>query len=49
MRNFVTHEYHNVEPDIVRETLQTSIPELVEALGEEPERRLDMRGPGTGP
>ena len=48
MRNFVTHEYHNVEPDIVWETLQTSIPELVEALGEEPERRLKTRDSGTG-
>ena len=44
-----THEYHNVEPDIVWETLQTSIPALVEALGEEPERRLGTRDSGTNP
>ncbi|WP_420444282.1 DUF86 domain-containing protein [Candidatus Poriferisodalis sp.] len=38
MRNFIAHEYHNIEPEIVWETLRTSIPELVRSLGEEPVR-----------
>ncbi len=46
MRNLTMHEYHRVEPEIVWDTLVTSIPDLVRALGQDPGRHRPARGPG---
>ena len=44
MRNLVAHEYHNIDPEIVWNTLQTDIPDLMRALGVEPDTGIDPSG-----
>ncbi len=48
MRNLVAHEYHNIDPEIVWNTLETDIPDLMRALGVEPDIGIDPPGPSVG-
>lgn len=41
MRNVIAHEYHNADPEIVWDTLRTSIPHLVRVLGGGPEQQSE--------